>query len=732
MTTLAASKPGADVKQIRPLSDKIAEALEKGLKFPWLGVRQDLLIHKGAPTSSGTATYIVEDPVRGTYFEIEEIDAIFLKFLITEDSVQAAVNKLLKSTSLRPSIEDIIAFLHMLQVNRLAVAPEEALGPLKEMAKPKPLSPRMMLMKVLFFRIPLVRPDAFLSALLPWVEPFWSKPFRYLYAVMGMVGLISALQQIELYFHSATHIFTAAGMVYFLGSVYVLKLLHELGHAFASKQQGVYVRRMGIYMMFFTPMLFTDTTDAWKIPTRRGRLMIGLAGVMVEFYIACISIFFWAMLPDGLLRSVFFYMSGASLASTIMMNLNPFMRFDGYYILMDYLRTSNLRQRSMKMAKYYARRLLVDWQGEIPEEHPRYRFMVAFGIFCNLYILMVMISINIGIYYKVSKWVGVYGILQGFLLFFGAAILAELAYLIKNYKYWGSRRRIYGELAIVALIAAWLFVPSPKTEVLPGLFLVKDVAELEAVKSGKIVTDLPEIGSKVQKGDLLLKLHDFALDKELTRLRYNLAQAQESLRHLSSRGAEGAYREWLVAEKFRMESEYTKTLETVRQLEIKSPIDGVVVDVNKTLRKEAYVERNSYLFTVSGGRENEVKAYAGESVYSRLQQTGLTGGRVLFQDLENSPRRIELRTMDTFPAEVFPNKALFDYAGGPVMTVQAPGGSPKPKNVLFTLTFDVLGESLVPVVHGSPCEVEAQSDALAPAERTALWVMGFLAAEGLI
>ncbi len=720
---------------IRSKSDRIAEAIEKGLKIPWNGLRPDLVLHKGAPLEDGSETYILEDPVRGQHFELGEADAQFFLCLVTEKDLKTAVDKLLRTTSLRPSVEDILKFIRMLQAYKLADIPEKATLAIvsNREYKPKPgfffdEKGNFSVMKIFFFMLPLFRPDRFLSAIYPWVKFLWSKPMVYVYSAMGIIGFISAIQQIELYLNTVSYLFTPQGMVFFFLSLYGIKIIHELGHAMAAKHHGIFVRRMGIYFMCFAPMLFTDVTDAWKVPSSKGRLMIASAGVITEFFIGCICLFFWSILPDGIMRSIMFFMSGASLVSTIFVNMNPLMRFDGYYFLMDYFRISNLRMRSREMYRYFLLKLVAAWKGPKPEEHPRERFMVVFGFFSALYLFVIIMSINIMIYTMISKVMAVWDTLMFIIFFYGGALVREAKYIWENRKYIGSGIRLVATVAVMTLVSASLFIPFQTSKSLPSLFLYRDVAKLETPGRGKIMTELPQTGIYVQKGELLVRIQDENLEQELQKLNYDLQQVEAQMAHLISGGAQGAYRKWLMAEKQRITASIEKTRQSLSQLDIVAPISGQILEVNEVLRKGAYIHRNSYILTIGNNKSFEVHAYAEENMYRYLKDRDIRDGDVVFHDVQTPKLLAKFRKIMDFPVTDLPNNSLFDFAGGPIMMATPIAGgsegsakimrsmrrssereSVHPKLAQYPIIFDIPSLD-VALHHGTPCSVNIRGD----------------------
>ena len=145
-------------------------------------------------------------------------------------------------------------------------------------------------------------------------------------------------------------------MLYLITLVFV-KSLHELGHAFVSKYFGCRVSSIGIAFLVFFPFLYTDTSDAWRLRDHKDRLLINFAGILTELHLALISTFLWAILPDGGLKSVTFFIATTSWISSLAINVSPFMRFDGYYVFSDWLKAENLQPRSFALARWQLREI---------------------------------------------------------------------------------------------------------------------------------------------------------------------------------------------------------------------------------------------------------------------------------------------------------------------------------------------------------------------------------------
>ncbi|MFN7399818.1 MAG: hypothetical protein ACK5SX_12365 [Sandaracinobacter sp.] len=157
-----------------------------------------------------------------------------------------------------------------------------------------------------------------------------------------------------------------------------LKLLHELGHALAlwrmAAAEGLRVHsiRAGIALMLIMPFPFTNVSSAWRLQSKWRRAVVGVAGMYVESWIAIAAVLLWAVVDDPLLKSAAMQVATIAAATTLLFNLNPFGRMDGYYVLADLAESPNLMQRASTAAVSLAARLArVRPAAELPPLEPR-------------------------------------------------------------------------------------------------------------------------------------------------------------------------------------------------------------------------------------------------------------------------------------------------------------------------------------------------------------------------
>jgi putative peptide zinc metalloprotease protein len=179
-----------------------------------------------------------------------------------------------------------------------------------------------LLHNYLFLRIPLLRPDSALKKALPWVSLTFNRQFILLLLVLASLAIYLVAEQWTQFSHSFSYIFTAEGMLITALMLSLSKVIHELGHAFTAKHFGCRVPTMGIAFMMGAPMLWTDVTDAWRLPNRLQRLSIDAAGMIAELTLAVFATLLWMVLPDGAVRSGVYLLASTAWILTLVVNLN--------------------------------------------------------------------------------------------------------------------------------------------------------------------------------------------------------------------------------------------------------------------------------------------------------------------------------------------------------------------------------------------------------------------------
>src|ERR1700730_17404089 len=104
--------------------------------------------------------------------------------------------------------------------------------------------------------------------------------------------------------------------------------------------------------LVFIPTPYVDASTAWAFPNKWHRIFVGSAGMIVELFFASLMSFIWMSTGDinSVVAQLAFNAMLIASVTTLVFNANPLLRYDGYYILSDFLEIPNLRQKSSEYA----------------------------------------------------------------------------------------------------------------------------------------------------------------------------------------------------------------------------------------------------------------------------------------------------------------------------------------------------------------------------------------------
>ncbi|MGM1018371.1 MAG: daptide biosynthesis intramembrane metalloprotease [Actinomycetota bacterium] len=157
----------------------------------------------------------------------------------------------------------------------------------------------------------------------------------------------------------------------------VATLAHEVAHGATLTRFGQTPRRAGVMLLYLSPAFFVDVTNGWRLPHPRSRVIVALAGPAVHAVLGAVA-FSVAAVVSGEITRTSLLMLGAACIAVVVINLIPFVRFDGYLALMSWLDEPGLRTRTILDARDRLRRMLVGG-ANTPRRLDRW-WSVPFGI----------------------------------------------------------------------------------------------------------------------------------------------------------------------------------------------------------------------------------------------------------------------------------------------------------------------------------------------------------------
>lgn len=372
-------------------------------------LRQDLRLHESGPGRDGSPSWAIQDPVSNRFYRIGWLEyECLLRW--PGDPAQIAAD-IAATTPLAVDADQVTQFGEFLERHHLLVPTQRNFQRMIQQARqPGWRHWRWWLHHYLSIRLPLVRPERFLARLLPLVNPLFTPLALVLLICASLAGLLLTARQWETFTHSVQDMFSPEGLFGFALALIVSKTLHELGHALVATRLGVRVAHMGVTFIVLWPMLYTDTSESWRLRSHRQRLAISVAGISVEMALAGLALLAWALLDDGLMRQAALYLATTGWVLSLALNLSPFMRFDGYFILSDLIDFPNLHERAGAAARVWLRRRLLGLDDPYPEYHPVRvrRALVAFALLTWLYRFTVFLGIAWAVYAFSFKVLGIF------------------------------------------------------------------------------------------------------------------------------------------------------------------------------------------------------------------------------------------------------------------------------------------------------------------------------------
>ena len=432
--------------------------------------------------------------------------------------IAQAINQ---ETPLRIDEEAVDAFLTFLaRTNLLRMRGSEAIDSLVAQVSAQRRNWVMWLLhNYLFIRIPLVRPDGFLEATRPYVDWLFGRRFSLLAALFSVLALGLVLRQWDGFVATFLHFFSWEGLVYYGVAMIAAKILHELGHAYTAKRYGCRVPSMGVALLVMWPVLYTDTSDAWKLPSRAKRLMIGAAGMRIEIILAVFATLAWSFLADGPLRSAAFVLATTTWLLTLLINLNPFMRFDGYFLMSDLMEIENMQDRAFGLARWKLREWLFAFGHPPPEQvPPGHRvFMIAYAFSTWIYRFFLFLGIALLVYYLFFKALGIFLFIVEIVYFILRPLFMELRVWVGQRKDVGLNLNTVLTFSGLALIIALFFVPWRTTVEVPATLTAANRATAFAPEPSRLVEFNVREGSLIKAGDVLARFDSPDLNQELSK-----------------------------------------------------------------------------------------------------------------------------------------------------------------------------------------------------------------------
>lgn len=552
--------------------------------------------------------YVLEEPAGGTYHRLSESAYRFAGLLdgrrTVDDAWDACAVQLGDEA---PTQKECVDLLSQLDTSGLLIGDVPVWSDMLEhrQSRVRQNRRRKRLGNGLFACVPLVNPDRWLELTRHLYQWLFSWKGALLWTVIATFAAWSLLSNLGRFARemrlevmlSPTNL-AVAGVVFLL-----LRVIHELGHAMACKAMGGRCTEIGLMLVALVlPLPYCDATSSWRFSETWRRVLVAASGVIFESFFAAIAAILWARSEPGALSSVCYNVMFVSGVATFLFNLNPLLRYDGYYILSDVTGIPNLAQRATEMWKYLLVRFAFGVRSlRAPQVSDR-REAILVMLFASLslpYRLIVAGSICLAVSARYSSLGLVLAVACASVMLVWP-LLKGIGYLLWSPVLLGRRSRAVGVVGLVLLILAVGLgaVPVRDRIYAPGWVRAESSIGVRPLESGYVIEVLAEPGQVVEVGDPLIRLENPDLVEALGIAAARLEQARVSR----------------------------------DEAELKSPAESRVADAKVRYAEEAYekaASRAASLLVVASGRGRLVASGASVSDWRNLAGSYVSKGTML-------------------------------------------------------------------------------------------------------
>ncbi|MGV3569472.1 MAG: site-2 protease family protein [Ramlibacter sp.] len=483
----------------------------------------------------GRDWYVLEDSYTQRFFRMTPEAWAFISRLTPEKTVEETWNAFIEShPEQAPGQEAVIQLLSQLHVSNLLYfrhqPDNDAIVERVRRTRRRELTGKAM--SFLFFRVPLVDPNAWLDRMKPLIRVLTGPWMAILWLVVVAMGCAAAIEHRDALVDKTQGLLSLSNLPWLYVCLAVLKLLHELGHAFVTKRYGGEVRTLGVMFLLFTPLPYVDATASWAFRNPWHRVYVGAAGMLVEFFLAAVGALVWAATGPGLVNSIAFNVMVIGSVSSLIFNGNPLLRFDAYYMLSDAVEIPNLYQKGQKQWLYFGDKYLLGSEGvSSPAQDEReWWWLTSYGLLSFLYLIIVTVGITL---FLLDQWFAI-GVVA-------LAITLATKIVMPSWKLFGHltgpkvartrRRALAGALGIAAVLVGVIgWVPVPYSVQAQGILQASDAAVVYAPTDGALLRAVARNGQHVRAGDVVAQLRNPDLEQDLEVSRQALREADAMLR----------------------------------------------------------------------------------------------------------------------------------------------------------------------------------------------------------
>ena len=439
---------------------------------------------------------------------------------------------------------------------------------------------------------------------------------------------------------------------------FALGFFHESAHGLTCKHYGGGVHHMGFQLLYLTPTFFVEVTEGWVFANRWQRLAIIIAGIWVESIFCGLATVIWWGTPAGTFaHEIAYKVMLITGVAVVVVNLNPLIKLDGYFFFCELIDVPEIKERSTAFVTGWIRKNIFRLPAEYEYvSHRRAWLYVSYALLSGAYSYLLLLAVARFAYNVLRsyspEWAFVPALYLLYLMFRsrGQKLVTFMkgVYLDKKERIraWLTlpRMLLFSSLALLLLLAPiW-----PQS--VQGRFVLEPLrrAVVRAEVPGQVVGVFVDEGSAITAGTPLASMRNLALESQASRVRSDLhiaaARATQAALKYAALGA--------AQQEYRRLSEQDRTLQSeLAQLDVVSPIAGIVVSPRMHDLQGAYLKPGSVIAEISDTSEMRARIYVPEV---SMREVRVGAGAKIKLDAITVSAPGQVRTLAPASAEIEP------------------------------------------------------------------------------
>jgi putative peptide zinc metalloprotease protein len=530
----------------------------------------------------GTRTYMLQDMSTGAFhrFSPEVYDVIGqMDGRRTLDEIwQTSVEQLGDDAPTQDDVISLFGQLHGADLLRCDVTPD-SLEVFRRFSRQRRQDWKKRVLNPMSIRLPLLDPEKFLERFEFLVRPLFSwAGFLVWLVTIALAVVLAGMHWGAITENVIDRVLNPWNLVIMFFIYPVVKVLHELGHAFATRVRGGEVHELGIIFLVLMPVPYVDATSSAGFRNKYHRILVGAAGMMVELFLAAIALFVWLNAETGIVSAIAYNVMLIGSVSTLFFNGNPLLRFDGYYILADAVEIPNLGVRSTRYLNYLAMRYLYGMENVSSPVSARGEaaWFAFYGIAAFVYRLIIMFAIALfvaGKFFIVGVLLAIWALVMQLVM----PLWKHIAFLLRDARLNDLRVRALSinAFGISAVAGLLLFMPAPLWTMAEGVVWLPEQSRIRAGADCFITGVLVANDSAVTEGEAVLACEAPLLTAEVgvQEARLNELRARYQLERTRDRVEAESIRQDMAA----VEHEVEVARQQMQALIMRSPATGTTI-----------------------------------------------------------------------------------------------------------------------------------------------------------